>query len=448
MSYDIIIIGAGPGGYVMAERAGHLGKKVLLVEQEHLGGVCLNRGCIPTKTLLNSAKHFVHAQEAADFGVSTGEVGFDLPAAMARKEDVVETLRAGVGFKMKKNNVEVVTGKARLLGPRQVRVGDRVYEGDNVVIATGGRPFVPPIPGADLPHVLTSDEILTLEALPESLVVIGGGVIGIEFASFFSSLGVEVNVVEMLDEIIPFMDRAQAAEFRKALAGKVDFHLGCTVTTIGESEVSLTTNSGEEQRLNADIVLMAAGRVPNIEDMGFDEAGLDYDRSGIRTDEQMRTNLPNVFAIGDVTGRSQLAHSASRMGEVALNTIVGRNDRFRSTAIPWVVYSLPEIAGCGLTEDEALAAGYAADSASLPMIMSGRFVAENGKRAPGSVKVVRDSRTDVVLGVHMFGGICSEIIWGVAEMIEAELRVKDVQEVIFPHPTVSEVIRDAMIEFS
>jgi dihydrolipoamide dehydrogenase len=236
MSYDIIIIGAGPGGYVMAERAGRLGKQVLLLEQENLGGVCLNRGCIPTKTLLNSAKHFVHAQEAAGFGVSTGEVGFDLPRAMARKNDVVKTLRAGVGYKMKKNKVKVAKGKAVLLGSRQVQVGDTVYEGDNVVIATGGRPLVPPIPGADLPHVLTSDEILEIEELPDSLVVIGGGVIGIEFASFFSSLGVKVEVVEMLKEIIPFMDRAQAAEFRKALRGKIGFHLGCRVTGIDEKK--------------------------------------------------------------------------------------------------------------------------------------------------------------------------------------------------------------------
>jgi dihydrolipoamide dehydrogenase len=428
MSYDIIIIGAGPGGYVMAERAGRLGKQVLLLEQENLGGVCLNRGCIPTKTLLNSAKHFVHAQEAAGFGVSTGEVGFDLPRAMARKNDVVKTLRAGVGYKMKKNKVKVAKGKAVLLGSRQVQVGDTV--------------------GADLPHVLTSDEILEIEELPDSLVVIGGGVIGIEFASFFSSLGVKVEVVEMLKEIIPFMDRAQAAEFRKALRGKIGFHLGCRVTGIDEKEVKFEDASGEVQTLEAGIVLMAAGRVPNVEGMGFAEAGLDFDRTGIRTDEQQRTNLPNVYAIGDVTGRSQLAHSASRMGEVALSTIVGKRDRFRSNAVPWVVYSLPEIVGCGLTEDEAHAAGYAADSVSLPMIMSGRFVAENGKRAPGSVKVVRDTKTDVVLGVHMFGGICSEIIWGVAEMIEAELRVQDVQEVIFPHPTVSEVVRDAMFEFS
>ena len=447
MKYDIIIIGAGPGGYVMAERAGHLGKKVLLIEKGHLGGVCLNWGCIPTKTLLNSAKHYVHAHEAAEYGVTTGEVKFDLAKAMSWKQEVVETLRSGVGYKMKKNKVEVAKGEARLLGSRRVQVDDTVYEGDNVVIATGGRPFVPPIPGADQPHVMTSNEILSIEKLPESLVVIGGGVIGIEFASFFSSLGVRVDVIEMLDEIIPFMDRGQAGEFRKALKGKVNFNLGCQVTAIDGQDVKYKTPEGEEKSITADVVLMSVGRSPNLENMGFAEAGLDFDRSGIRTDEQQRTNLPNVYAIGDVTGKSQLAHSASRMGEVALNTICGKPDRFRSNAVPWVVYSLPEIAGCGLTEQQAMDAGHRVESASLPMIYSGRFLAENGKRGPGSVKVIKDADTDVLLGVHMFGGICSEIIWGVAAMIEAELRIKDAQEIVFPHPTVGEVIRDVMFEF-
>ena len=447
MSFDVIIIGAGPGGYVMAERAGHRGLKVLLIEKSHLGGVCLNCGCIPTKTLLNSAKHYVHAREAPAFGVTTGDVSFDLSRAMSWKQEVVETLRAGVAFKMKKNKVEVLKGEARLLGPHKVQVGDAAYEGNSVVIATGGRPYVPPIPGADQPHVMTSNEILSIEKLPESLAVIGGGVIGIEFASFFSSLGVKVDVVEMLDEIIPFMDRGQAAEFRKALKGQVSFHLGCQVTAIDGNEVKFTARGGEQKSLQADIVLMSVGRVPNIENMGFEEAGLDFDRNGIRTDEQQRSNLPNVYAIGDVTGKSQLAHSASRMGEVVLNTICGKKDRFRVNAIPWVVYSLPEIAGCGLTEDEATEAGHLVESVSLPMIMSGRFLAENGKRGPGSVKVVKDAGTDALLGVHMFGGVCSEIIWGAAAMIEAELRVKDVQEIIFPHPTVGEVIRDAMFEF-
>ena len=445
--YDIIIIGAGPGGYEMAERAGHKGQKVLLIEKQYLGGVCLNWGCIPTKTLLNSAKHYVHAKEAPDFGVTTGEVSFDLSKAMAWKQDVIETLRGGVAGMMKRNKVDVLFGEATLVGPGKVQVEDTVYEGGHVVIATGGSPFVPPIPGADQAHVMTSKEILSVETMPTSLAVIGGGVIGVEFASFFSSLGVKVDVIEMLDEIIPFMDNQQAAAFRKALKGKVDFNLGCRVTAIDGHDVKYTTKAGEERSIHADIVLMSVGRAPNLKGMGLEEAGLDFDRTGIKTDDQQRTNLPNVYAIGDVTGKSQLAHSATRMGEVALNTILGKTDRFRTNAIPWAVYSMPEIAGCGMTEEQAKEAGHKVETASLPLIMSGRFLAENGKKGPGSVKVVKDADTDVLLGVHMFGGLCSEIIWGAAAMIEAELRVQDIQEIVFPHPTVGEVIRSAMFQF-
>lgn len=445
--YDLIIIGAGPGGYEMAERAGHKGLKVLLIEKQYLGGVCLNWGCIPTKTLLNSAKHYVHAKEASEFGVTVGDVQFDLAKTMAWKQDVIETLRGGVAAMMKKSKVEVLYGAARLLGSRKVEVDGTVYEGDSVVIATGGSPFVPPIPGAEQPHVMTSKEILSVETMPKSLAVIGGGVIGIEFASFFSSLGVKVDVIEMLDEIIPFMDNEQAAQFRKALKGKVDFNLGCRVTAIDGHDVKFITKTGEEKSINADIVLMSVGRAPNLSGMGFEEAGLDFDRRGITTDDQQRTNLPNVYAIGDVTGKSQLAHSATRMGEVALNTILGKKDRFRTNAIPWAVYSMPEIAGCGLTEKQAQEAGHNVKTAALPLIMSGRFLAENGKRGPGSVKVIVDADTQALLGVHMFGAYSSEIIWGAAAMIESGLRVEDVQEIVFPHPTVGEVIRSTMFQF-
>ena len=444
--YDLIIIGAGPGGYVMAERAGHRGKKVLLIEKENLGGVCLNCGCIPTKTLLNSAKHYVHAKEAPAFGVTTGEVSFDLTKAMSWKTDVITTLRAGIGFMMKKNKVEVVTGEAKLLGSGNVQVGEEIYEGENVVIATGSSPFVPPIPGADQDHVMTSTEILNVETMPKTLAVIGGGVIGIEFASFFSSLGVKVEVIEMLEEIIPFMDRSQALEFRRALKKTVKFNLGCKVTAIDGHDVKFTTAKGEEKSVQADLVLMSVGRVPNLGNLGLEEVRLDFDRRGIKVDEQQRTNLPNVYAIGDVTGKTQLAHSATRMGEVALNTTCGESDRFRMNAIPWAVYSMPEIAGCGLTEDQAKEAGFNVESASLPLTMSGRFLAENGKRGVGSVKVVKDADTDVLLGVHMVGAGCSEMIYGAAVMIEAELRVKDIREIVFPHPTVGEVIRDTMFQ--
>jgi len=444
--YDIIIIGAGPGGYEMAERAGHKGQNVLLIEKAHLGGVCLNWGCIPTKTLLNSAKHYVHAKEAPEFGVTTGEVSFDMPKVMAWKREVIETLRGGIAGMMKKSKVTVLNGEAKFIAPGKVEVNGEIHEGKSVVIATGSSPFVPPIPGADQPHVMTSTAILEVEEIPKSLVVIGGGVIGIEFASFFSSLGVKVDVIEMLDEIIPFMDKGQAKRFRAALKGKVDFNLGCRVTAIDGHNVKYTDAKGEEESITADIILMSVGRSPNLVRMGFEEARLDFDRRGIKTDEQMRTNLPNVYAIGDVTGKSQLAHSATRMGEVALNTILGKSDRFRMNAIPWAVYSMPEIAGCGLTVDQAKEAGFNTESATLPLMMSGRFLAENGKKGAGQVTVVKDADTDVLLGVHMFGAYSSEIIWGVAAMIEAELRIEDIKEIVFPHPTVGEVIRSTMFQ--
>lgn len=446
--YDIIIIGAGPGGYVMAERAGAQGKKVLLIEKEHLGGVCLNWGCIPTKTLLNSAKHYLHAKEAEAFGVNVGEVTFDLEKAMSWKEEVVKSLRDGVAFMLKKFKVEVIKGEAKLLGPGKVQVEDTVYEGENVVIGTGSVPFVPPIPGADQEHVYTNREALSTDKMPESLVVIGGGVIGIEFASFFSSFGVKVDVIEMMDEIIPFMDKGMAKEFRKAVRKTVNFHLGCKVEAIDGHDVKYTDSKGEAKSITADVVLMAVGRKLNLEGNGFEEAGLDFDNKGIKVDEQMRTNLPNVYAIGDVVGKSLLAHSASRMGEVALNTICGEEDRMRYNTIPWALYSIPECAGCGLTEDQAKEDGYNVKTASLPMSFSGRFLAENGKRAPGMVKVVADADTDILLGVHMMGACCSEMIYGVATMLESELRVKDITQIVFPHPTVVEVMRDAMFAMS
>lgn len=442
--YDIIIIGAGPGGYIAAERAGEKGKSVLLIEKNALGGVCLNEGCIPTKTLLNSAKHYVHAKEAEQFGVSVTGLSFDLAKAMKWKVRVRDTLRKGIAFMMKKYNVEVVSGSATMLSATTVEVDGTHYEGSHIIIGTGSAPFVPPIPGAQQDNVLTSTGILEIEKMPKSLVVIGGGVIGVEFASFFGSLGVEVTIVEMLDEIIPFMDGDQAKELRKAFkkSKTATFHLNAKVERI-EGEKVFFTKDGKEQSLDAEIVLMAVGRRSNVTGMGFETIGLDMNQQGIVVDEQMRTNLPNVFAIGDVTGTSLLAHSASRMGEVAVNTILGKKDSMRYNAIPWALYSLPEAAGCGLTEAQAQEKGIEVKTAMLPMKVNGRFLAENAN-APGSCKVVVDATTHAILGVHLLGGLCSEMIWGAATLIETELRVDEVTEIIFPHPSVSEIIKDTL----
>ncbi|MDR1898715.1 MAG: dihydrolipoyl dehydrogenase [Treponema sp.] len=452
--YDVIIIGGGPGGYLAAERLGHRGKKTLLIEKNHLGGTCLNVGCIPTKTLLNSAKLYLHAREAARFGVHA-DVSFVWSEMMAWKEKVVQTLRAGVASQMQRYKVETVngTGVVEIRGAdRYVRVAGTgtVYETRAVLAAAGSLPVMPPIPGAaNNPRVLDSTALLSAEAPPKKLCIIGGGVIGVEFACLFASLGTEVSVVEMLDEIIPPMDRDHAPAMRRALP-RIDFRLGCRVEAIDGAEVRFKTAGGREESVGADTILMAVGRRAETASWGAKEAGVDAGPRGINVDDRMRTNISGVWAAGDVNGRSMLAHSAYRMAEVAVNDICAfleggeSADRMRYHAIPWAVYGIPEAAGVGLTEQEALAQDRKIVKAALPMTVSGRFVAENGLKAPGNVKVIADAGDGRILGVHLIGPYASEMIWGAAALIENEMRVADVKEMVFPHPSVSEVLRDAV----
>ncbi|AEC02850.1 dihydrolipoyl dehydrogenase [Parasphaerochaeta coccoides] len=440
--YDLIVVGAGPGGYIAAERAGALGKKVLLIEKDHMGGVCTNKGCIPTKSLLNSAKHYLHAKESARFGVHAEGVSFDIREAHAWKTETIETLRSGISFLMKNNKVDVVAGTAQFIDPHHVKVGETEYEGDYLILAMGSSPVVPPIAGATLPHVLTSDGILEMKTLPKKLVIVGGGVIGIEFASFYSMVGVDVTVIEMMPEILPMMDAEFATLMRREMKG-VSFNLGCKVIGITEKDVRFTTAKGDEKSVEADTVLLSIGRRANI--AGIEPLHLETDRQGIVVDERMKTNIPTIYAIGDVNGRSQLAHSASRMAEVAVSNIFGTtHQRMRYQAVPWAVYGNPEAAGCGLTEQAAAAEGRKILTATTQMRANGRFLAEQGKRAGGLVKVIADAQTHAILGVHMLGTYSSEIIWGASALIEAELRIKDVKELIFPHPSVAELIRDTV----
>jgi len=456
--HDLIVMGGGPGGYLAAERAGALGKSVLLVEQRRLGGVCLNEGCIPTKTLINAAKVYTHRKEAAQFGVVFEGARFELAAAMAWKKKTVDTLVRGVEYQMKRYKVEVVEGTAELTGRNRVRVGETVYEAKNIIVATGSSTAMLPIPGADLghgdegparanggrPRLVTSREILEIEELPARLVVIGGGVIGMEFASLFSHLGSKVEVIEMLDTIVPVMDAEISRLLQKSL-NQITFHLKARVEEIGDEGVRFTDAEGKSHLIGADLVLMAVGRRANVAGIGLEAAGVDFDKTGIRVNEQMRTNLPGLYAVGDVTGKSLLAHSAYRMAEVAVNTMFGAADRMRYSAIPWVVYTIPEASGCGLTEEQAAKDGRRVRTAKLQMRANGRFIAENGQ-ANGLCKVIVDADTERLLGVHIIGATNSEMIYGAAAMIEAELRVKELREIIFPHPSVSEIIRDTVWE--
>jgi dihydrolipoamide dehydrogenase len=455
--YDVIVIGGGPGGYVAAERLGACKKKVLLIEKAALGGTCLNVGCIPTKTLLNSAKLYAHAVEGARFGVNAKDVAYDWKAMQAWKEEVVEKLRGGVAMTEKKLGVEVLEAEARLLGAGKVEARGsngvpQVHEARAIILATGSVPAMPPIPGSkDNPKVLDSTGILSLPEVPKRLCVIGGGVIGVEFAGLFAALGAQVEVVEMMDEIVPFMDREMAIVLRKAMKG-VSFRLGCKVERIAGGTVSYKTKEGVDAKAEADLVLMAVGRRPELEGWGAKESGLDFGPKGIAVDDRMRTNLSGVWAVGDVTGRSLLAHSAYRMADVAVCDILAGGgaakgaDRMRYEAVPWAVYGITEAAGVGLTEQEAEAKGRAIKKATVSLKVSGRFCAENGFAAPGSAKVIADAADGRILGVHVVGAYASEMIWGAAALIEQELRVEDAKQVIFPHPSVCEAIRDALFE--
>jgi dihydrolipoamide dehydrogenase len=441
--YDILIIGSGPGGYVAAERAGARGKSVLLAEKEHLGGVCLNDGCIPTKTLLHSAKIFYQSHHSEQFGVIGSGVRYDFVQAMKWKEQVVSNSRKGVEYLMKRCGATVLYGEAKLLDPNTIDVNGTKYHGVQVIIATGSSPSIPSIQGIDHPSVMTSKEMLGMDTLPKSVVIIGGGTIGVEFASYFRMIGVPVTVIEMMGELLPNFDPDIGSLLRKNLSD-VTFHLSSKVQSVDSDGVHFM--KGEESLVvPADRVLLAAGRTPNTGDIGLDALHIQYDKNGIHVDEGMRTNIPNVYAIGDVTGKSILAHSAFRMGEVAVHRICGEEDRMRYDAVPWVVYTSPEVAGVGLSETEAKSQGRSIKAASVPMRANGRFFAEHGNEK-GICKVIADKETDVICGVFMVGGVCSEIIFGAAAMIDKKLRIDEIKKIIFPHPTVSEMIKDTIWE--
>ena len=446
MTYDLIILGGGPAGYLAAERAGHVGMKVLCIEQRE-------QGCVPTKTLLYSAKLYDGAAHGEKYGVIAKDIAIDHAKVVARKEKVVKTLVGGVKAALRANHVETLNARGVITGRNSegytVEAGGSTYTGARLLICTGSSPAIPPIPGLkeglESGFAVTNRELLSLTEAPRRLVVIGGGVIGLEMAAYFNSIGSEITVIEMLDHIAGENDRELVGILQKHYEKRgMKLLLSAKVTEIADGAVRYEKD-GKSCAVECDKVLISIGRRPNIKDVGLESIGVLTERGAIVTDSRMRTNQPEVYAAGDVNGRSMLAHTAYREAEVAVNTMLGKRDNMRYDAIPAVLYTNPELSGVGYTEAAAAAAGLDARTVTLPMRYSGRYVAEN-EGGDGIFKLVVNNRDNTILGAQALCNYSSEFIIAAASFIEQRLTLDDIKEIVFPHPTVSEIIREAVFQ--
>lgn len=448
MKYDVAIIGGGPAGYTAAERAAAGGLTTILFEKNSLGGVCLNEGCVPTKTLLYSAKVYDTIRHASKYAVKAENPTFDFPKIIARKNKVVKKLTAGIRMKMTEHDVVVVNGEAVIKdratdGTLTIGCGEEVYEASHLLICTGSESVIPPIPGLAETEYWTSREALQTKEQPASLVIIGGGVIGMEFASFFNSMGTEVHVVEMMDKILGPMDRELSEMLQAEYAKRgIKFYLNHKVTAVQSGEVSVE-KEGETFTLQGEKVLLSVGRRPVTRGFGLETLALEPFRNGIRVNAYMQTSVPNVYACGDITAYSLLAHTAVSEAEVAIRHILGNAGVGMSyKAIPGVVYTNPEIAGIGKTEEELQAEGIPYTVKKIPMAFSGRFVAEN-EMGNGVCKLIL-AADETIIGAHLLGNPASELIVIAGIAIEKAMKADELKAIVFPHPTVGEIIKEAL----
>lgn len=449
---DVAIIGAGPGGYVAALRASQLGAQVVCIEKRWVGGVCLNEGCIPTKALLRSAEVLDLVQEAPRYGISAGEPHFDWATAQARKDQVVKQLVGGVTMLLERAGVRLLRGEASFLRPNTLLVqageGNETVVADQVIIATGSRTLEAPIPGLDDPGVIDSAGALALESLPESICIIGSGAIGIEFASLFGALGVEVTLVEMLPRIAPLMDAAIGHGLAWSLSQRgIEILTDARVTLVERAgqgySVSMDTPEGEKQ-VKADRVLSAIGRAPNVEGLGLEILGIQPTRQGIQVDDRMRTAVPHVYAIGDVAAEGpMLAHVASRQGVVAVEDALGHPAHIDYTAVPSCIFSLPEAASVGLSEEQARERGYDVRVGLYSLANAGKAIAMGDP--DGFVKVVAEGRGGAILGLHIVGPHASDLVLEGTLALSLEASLEDLERVMHPHPTLGEAIAEAAL---
>lgn len=448
---DLIVIGGGPAGYLAAERAAASGLQVMLFEEKALGGVCLNEGCIPTKTMLNSAKIYYHALHGEAFGVHAKELMLVQKEVLERKNKVVKTLVSGVTMTMRKNKITVRNEKAILKEKTDngflVKANEECFEAKNILIATGSKTVIPPIPGVleglESGVIVTSRELLNMEECPKRLAIVGAGVIGLEMAAYYSAIGSQVTVIEMLPKIAGPTESEVSAILKKELEKKgVTFLLEYRVTKV--TGHSLICEKKEAQMVvEADAILLSIGRKPVTEGLGLEAMGVWIERGAIVTDEYLQTSVNGIYAAGDVNGKIMLAHTAYRESEVAVNHMLGIEDAMSYDKIPSVIYTFPEVAGIGETEESAKEKGKNVKSVKLPMQYSGRYVAEQEGEA-GICKLIVDMDKNCIIGAHLIGGSVSEMIWGVAAVMEQETSIEELKKIVFPHPTVSEIIKETI----
>lgn len=445
--YQIAILGAGPGGYVGALRAAQLGLSVALIETDHVGGTCLNRGCIPTKALVKSAEVFREIQRAQEFGIIAGKPEVDFPQVMTRKDQVVNTLVKGIYQLLKKANVHIIKGEGKFKQAGQIEVetenGVEIIQAEHIILATGSIPAHIPIPGVDLPGVITSDEILSDTTLPESLVIIGGGVIGLEFASIYQAFGVNVTVVEMLPSIVPNIDEEIVKRLTPLLKREGINILTKTavkeITNEDRLKVRVENEKGV-QEISADRVLVATGRKPNLRGIDVEALGLETSGGAIVVNEKMQTNLPRVYAVGDVIGGTMLAHVASAEAMIAVEHAAGYPVQMDYKVIPSAIFIHPEIASVGLTEQELKGSGLKYKASKFPFSANGKALA-SGETA-GLVKILADEQ-GIVVGASVMGDQASSLIQELTLAIAQKLPAEDVARVIHAHPTLPEAIMEA-----
>ncbi|MFZ5945702.1 MAG: dihydrolipoyl dehydrogenase [Bacillota bacterium] len=442
--FNVAVLGGGPGGYVAAIKAAQLGMKVLICEQEHFGGVCLNKGCIPTKSLLKSLKIYKDVKNAAKFGIEGVDLAalkLNLSLVQQRKRQVVERLVQGVQALLKGNKVHMVIGRGEIINPNLIKVNGLEYHTENIIIATGSVPLLPPIPGIDNGNVITSNEALDLEEFPESIAIVGGGIIGMEFAQIFAEAGVKVSIFEMQPFILPTVDEEVGQVLRRELEQRgVKFYVNAKVKEILPSGIVAELN-GTETKFDAEKVLIAIGRKPSLTGINPQLLGVRTDRGAIVTDNTMATNIPHIYAIGDVNGKSMLAHTASMEGIVAAENIAGHNSRMDYSIIPQCIYTFPEASSVGMSEK-------AAREKHTDILVKKFYFKGNGKaliedQQAGFVKVIAEPKYKEILGVHIVGPQATELIAEAVVAMTLEATADELAQCIHPHPTVSESMQEA-----